>query len=402
MTDCKTGHLRAALPFIAVLLFFVLAAGEALAAGSGAQKWDVTLSTDFEYTDNVYKLSSTQADRLDAGFAADKTSGRFNDMESVGDFVISPAFTASTKLFGIGGKDLKIKPSVKYNLYAKNSEKNYLQFSLDLTHELTSTSSLGMDVGYKSDVFKKNHMSDVTDFTGNVSADERVYSPAVFDDLILDFTYRRRLWKRSGRGSSGVKSIEGKALLGLEDKAYDAPFLNRDESTIRAGAALGFAMASGTDFTVKYLFELVDTPVSSEVMIRNETDFGVDFNGDADALDLDRRTVQDVDRSRHEHTLSFKGAKKFSKEWSGSAKYDIRLQTYQSKETFDITRRDRKDIRHRVGFGLERKLTGGWSLDFGGGWTEENAGRDALAATDADETKSYDVLLLSAAISYRP
>ncbi len=396
---------------IAGACVFGLLYPSAYAVAGGTKGWKVktTVESTFKYDTNIFKLSSTQRDKLDANSASNVTSGRFKDMETTGDFIVSPALKVALKTRGLNGKTLVLKPGVVYNIYTQNTEKNYAKLGFDVEQSLGGRSSVGVKVDYAPSVYGKNYLFDAVDGNsdGNISTAEKVYKKSDHDNFSVAGTYGRRLWKGKKHGNGklgalGVNSVDGELLVGYSKKEYDAPFSNRTETGFMAGGAVNMVVDKSVDLTFRYLFESIDTPVSAEVLIRNENNFsgGTDLNGNSTTTDTAARTVQNVDRSRTEHTFGFKAATKVGNGWNGYFKYDLRLQNYLSNETYDVTRVDRDDVRHRLGIGLDKKYGKNWSLGFDYRWTQEKAGRSALANTDKAETKSYTKHEVSAVLAY--
>src|SRR3990170_5132604 len=206
------------------------------AEAAGAWKWKGEAEAGLAYDTNVYSLSSTQKARLKEDRASDQTSGRFNDMESVEDLILTPRFKAAGKTIGLGGRGFEVKPSILYELYAENTKKNHFELGLGLKHELWAEDWLAIEFGYAPDVYKKNYLSDAVDVTNDgVSSSERVYSPATYNDVKVDLVYGRRLWKRGKgpRASGGVERVDGEVLAGIQKSEYDSPFGNRSEDSIR-------------------------------------------------------------------------------------------------------------------------------------------------------------------------
>ncbi|MFQ5464313.1 MAG: hypothetical protein ACE5EI_00135 [Thermodesulfobacteriota bacterium] len=377
--------------------------GNALAKGGSAFKWKTTFQSEFLYDSNIYKLSDTQISRLDANKAADRTSGRFNDMKSADDFILTPRLKVTLSTPGLGGKELKISPNVLYNLYLQSQKKSHLVSGLDLRQTVGAHDTLGLDFKYAPNVFKKNYLTGTTNPSGPVLDSERIYGAATYDRIDVEASYRHRLWKKPGgkAGSTGIEKVYGTATVGLQSKEYDAPFRNRNEDSILGGAGLDLEFGKGAVLAFSYLFKSINTPTDPEILIRNETDFGVDLNADGDALDLDVATVQRVNRSRLEHKLGVKFKGDINDQWEGFFKYDIRLQDYQSTETFDVTRIDRQDFRHRFGLGFKGDYGSHWTLGFEGRYTIEDADRAGLATVNQAEQKSYNRYELGATLSYR-
>ena len=402
MRQTGMGYLRyfTAAVFITVLWPCISGVSE---AQEKAARLQATAGVEASYVTNVFNLSSDQQDQLEANSPADQTSGRYKDMDSVSDLIVTPRLRLSSKQPGLGGKELQIKPGIAYNLYMQNAKKSHVELGVGLRQDVGDTGTLGLDVSYSPDVFKKNYLSDATDLTGSVTDAERVYKPAKYDDLSVDLSYRRKLWKAAKvkAGPSSVESVYGEFLVGLQMREFNSDFVNRDEDSVRAGFGATAEFSNNMDLAANYTFEAVEAPAGTEVLILDEPDFGVDFNNDADSLDNNIRTVQGVDRSRNEHTITLKARAKLSKDWTGQARYDYRLQDYKSTERFDSAYNNREDKRHRLGLGLQRELAARWSLALGCEFVKEKTSRGPSANIDPAEPKSYENMILTGALSYR-
>ncbi|GMR04227.1 MAG: hypothetical protein BMS9Abin23_0118 [Thermodesulfobacteriota bacterium] len=391
--------------FVCALGLWAFSGPHAFAKDKAGLKWGAEFDVELAYDSNIYKLSGIQKDRLDVNNTSDQISGRFNDMESAGDFVTSPRFKPSLKLSGLGGRTFRITPSVTYNLYARNKEKNFLELGLDLSQDIGSKGKFTVELDYDPDVFRKNYLSDAVDTDGNgsISSSEKIFSAANYDESSIAASYKHRLWKhaKGRRGYLGLDKVYGEVLVGFKKRDYDNPFENRSYDDIFAGTGLDMELGNDSKVSFSYLFADITTDVAGEVLIRNEPDFGVDFNGDGDTLDLDTRTVQNVDRSRNEHTLGVKGRTRIGKRWFAEAGYDVRFQLYKSDQRFDVTRLDRKDVRQRINLGVKGKLAPKWTLGLDWTFSHEKASRDGLASIDQAESKSYNRHVVAAVISYK-
>lgn len=393
----------------ALIAVFLFSSGLAYAATSreakdkAGSKWQATADAELAYATNVYNLSSDQQSQLEANVPADQTSGRFNDMDSVEDFILTPGLKLSGKMPGLGGKEFQIKPGVAYNLYAQNTKKSHFELGLDMRHDLGDSGTLGLDISYAPEVFKKNYLADATDLVGPVADSERVYKPATYDSVGADLSYRHRLWKGGKVETAGtsIESVHGTVIIGFQNREFSAPFKNRDEDSVRAGAGLDMDFSNNLALGVSYMVESVETPAGTEVLILDEADFSFDFNGDSDILDKNLRSVQKVDRSRLEHVVAVKARIKLGKNWTGQARYDYRLQDYSSTERFDSTYANREDVRHRLGLGLQRELTGRLTLGLGWELVQEDTSRGPSPSIDPAEPKSYDAMTFTAGLSYR-
>jgi hypothetical protein len=394
---------RALVLFFFALVFF-FSTGSAIAKEAGGFKWKAIAEVESAYSSNVFNLSTSQQDALEANSADDQLSGRYTDMEDVADIIISPAIDLRLKSKALSGKDLNIDAGFTYNQYMLNTEKSYPEIDFEVEQELGKGSAIGFEFAYKFDVFKKNYLSDAVDGDAslNITPDERVYSAGIYNSYEWDVVYKHRLLKnKNGASNSNVKKVTGSVLIGMANKSYDSPFTHKDSDTLRIGAGVDIELKEKTDIKISYLYESVDVPVASEVLIRDEDDFGVILNGDADATDQDVRTVQSVDRSRTNHSLEVKADKKLNKDWTGELSYALRFQDYSSNETYDVTRNGRTDTRHTFGAGLKTKYSKKISLDLNWKYVTETAKRSGLADIGETEDKPYNKHVLSAVVQYR-
>jgi hypothetical protein len=369
------------------------------AGEAGGWKWKAEASVGVAYDTNVYKLSSTQSDRFDLNLAKDQTTGRYKDMDSIDDIIFTPRLKATFRRPGFNGRDLSIKPSIAYNRYVWNQERSYFDFGLGVNQALGKHSGLGVSFGYAPNIFKKNYLSGATDqdnapstgiSTTVINGTEKVFSAAHYDKTDVTLYYSTRLWKSANKNPANLalETVSGKVLVGYENKNYDDPFTNRTEDSIFAGFDLDLALYKNTTLTLSYLFKNIDTAVEPEILIRNETNFGVDLNGDGDALDLSVATNQTVDRSRHQNTIGARVSTRLQNGWNAYARYEVRFTSYKSEETFDVTRLDRNDTRQKVGAGLKGEIAPRWTMALDWTLLHNAAARDGLALVDKTEAKS--------------
>ena len=122
---------------------------------------------------------------------------------------------------------------------------------------------------------------------------------------------------------------------------------------------------------------------------------GVDFNGDLDTTDLDRGTVQRVDRSKIRHTISAI----FSFEWmegcDGWVGLEYSYHDYQSDETFDINYNGRSDHQYSFELGGSAPLSDTAVLK---GAIEYVMRDSSTGPLDTNESGDYDVFIASISI----
>jgi len=375
---------------VLVIVVGVLCAGGAQAQERGLRwRWDLLLDEELIYDSNVFRLSDKVRDRLEDERPGDKISGRFDDMDSEDDVVVSSSLILVSKLAGIGDSRYRIIPSVTYDYFTQNDRKSHPTFGLSFERD-SGPDEISLDFEYELDAFAKNYLHDVTDLTGRVTARDRVYDRGEFDEFSVEVTYGTRLWKRRKKTRSflDARRIEGFAELGYARRNYDGPFYNRDRNAV--GVALGATAEFGKRWRLdlEYDFDFVSTDNGKEVLVRDEPDFDVDFNGDGDTTDLRRRTVQRVDRSRMDHIVDLRLRYDITKRWETWAGYAFRYQKYFSNERFD-THRDRDDFGHSVRAGVGWDIDSRWSFELEGQWYTEDANKKDFGDID-DRGNHYE------------
>ncbi|MFQ5427941.1 MAG: hypothetical protein ACE5EZ_03070 [Thermodesulfobacteriota bacterium] len=427
MKSMKKSWFNLIIVFVCALGLISLFGGAASGNEAGGWKWKAEAGMGLTLDTNVYKFSSSQSDRFDANSTSDQMSGRYEDMDSESDFIFTPQLKATFKRPGLGGRTFSVRPSVAYNVYSKNMEKNFFEFGIGLRQQVEDHASVGLELDYAPNIFKKNYLSGAADKdltfsvglpTSIIQDNEEIFSPAHYDKTKITVDYSRRLWKsaKSAMTNLELEKVSGRVLAGYESKSYDAPFAVRDEGSLFAGFDVKLALYKDTAFTFSYLFKSIDTDVGTEMLIRDEPDFAVDLNGDGipdsfdtvadlngdgDSLDINVPTLQNVDRSRNQHSLGVKASTKIGEGWKGYAKYEVRFASYKSEERFDVTRVDRTDTRQKVGLGIKGELAPRWTMDLGWTLTHNEASREGLAVVDKAEAKSYNKHVFAALVSYR-
>ncbi len=374
----------------------------------GGWKVHTNAGLGLSYDTNVFKLTSQQRARFDENRSSDQKSGRFNSMDSIGDFVFTPTIKATFSRHGLQRRKLSITPSIAYNKYVRDQEKSYFEFGLGIKQKVGKHSHVGLNFDYAPNIYRKNFLSNAVDTDAfgtlkhGISGGEKVFSPAHYDDTTVELSYGRRLWKnhQKHRQILSPDALSTKVFAGYENRNFDNPFTNRTEDNFFAGLDIGLALRKHTDLTLSYLFKGISTNVSPELLIRNESNFGVDLDGDVVVENLNVATTQNVDRSRDQHTVGFKVSTRLRKGWYAHAKYEARFTSFNSNQPFDVTRLNRNDTRQKAALGLNGKLAKRWYLALG--WVNEHnhANRSGITITDKAEVKSYDINVYSAVISH--
>lgn len=333
-----------------------------------------------EYNTNVFLLDGDHRDRLRDDLPADQASGRYDDMESVEDVLFIPEGRFELKGPSPLGRRLDAWIGLKVPVYFLNPRRTHFDLGLGVGQTVGPDGHLGLSVGILPQTFNKNYLADGVDTSGNgnISTDERIYEDGVYREFDLQLEYRHRLVDRTAQRPFG---LEGAVAAGYRMRTYAAPFDGRDESapSVRAGLDASYAFrngaAKGSGWVLKggvfYRYEAVDAPTESEVVLLDETSFGVDFSGDGDTADANARSVQAVDRSRTEQRFGVSLGASIGPDLDLGVEYSRLLKEFDSGNRLDVSHSGRDDTRDDFGMFLKYGFSKGWDVKLGYEWRRQ-------------------------------
>lgn len=353
--------------------------------------WSSQASAIVGYDSNAFRLSDRSVDRLKLGQPADDLSGRFRDMNEVDDAMLDLDLAFLRKGVGLDGRDLDFVFEVGADLYSANSIKNSPHIEVEAIQDLAKGSELRARIGYEYGRFRRNYLYDATDLTGRVTEEERVYRSGKFNQLAAAVEHRFRLWRKKKKQESllqelGLRELECRIEASVGRRQYDN-FANRDRDILSVQMQLVSRIGKDWRVDLSYRGRYIDTPGGTEVLVLDEDAFDVDFNGDGDANDNNRRTEQRVDRDRIDHRLAAELRWQFTKSSECRLGYELMLQDYLSNEPFDLNNNGRMDTRHLITGRIEHKIAKDIFLGARATWMDEES--DRLAVGDEDEESSY-------------
>lgn len=322
---------------------------------AGASEWSFEgqARADFRYDSNVWLLDRTPADKLDQGLP----SGRYEDMESVDDLILTPEVRLGARGGGLLGRRLRAGIDLEYPLFLENPKKSHLEAALRVEQGIGPDGRLGLALKFIPEYFRRNYLADAVDPANDgVSADERRYAPGDYREWELRLDYRHALVKKTKESPYG---LDGTVELGWLERTYDSPFEGRDKEG--PVFKLGLKYEADTSFGVEayYEYEAMDSGTRPEVLLLDEPDFGVNFNGDLDSTDNNARAVQRVDRTYVSHGF---GVRLFF--GNVVLKYSRSLREFQSDERFDVGHNGRDDTRQDFGFAVKFDVGKDWDGRF--------------------------------------
>ena len=368
--------------------------GTATAAAAAQSSWRpaARLGTEVRRDGNPFLLTSALHSRLGAPSAGDLVSGRFRDMESARDVI--PVATAQISLTGPGlaGRDLEIATDIDYEANLDNARRRHAELTFAVEQALAKSGRLRLRADWRPSYFWKNYLGDAVDLSGdgNITADERIYRAGTSREIDVTLNYRRRL----------KKGVRGEVEVGYFTRGYDAPFAGRDRHG--PGAGVGLSADVGPRWTVglDYAVQSLASDVTREVMILDETEFGVDFNGVNGPTDTDARAFELVDRSRLEHNVQLSAETQLSRTVTLSLVYARRMRVFGSTQPYDVADRDRHDTRNELEAELAVRLAHGLRLTLSGATAKQTTNR-AGDPGSTGEVADYTRSVFAAGLAYR-
>lgn len=350
---------------------------------------------------NPFLLTDGQASRLAAPPAGDVQSGRFRDMTGATDVIPVAGARVAAEGRGLGGRALELSADVAYEANLENARRRHAELSFDVQQSLPKAGRLRFRADWRPAYFSKNYLSDAIDLSGdgNISPGERVYSAGTSHEIDLALGYRHRLVK-ARQSSPPPIGVMGELQLGYFARAYDAPFAGRDRRG--PGAAAGVTVEVNPRWTVglDYGYQALHADPTREVLILDETAFGVDFNGTNGVADTAARAFEMVDRSRTEQELRASVETELQDGVGLQLAYAWRGRNFTSTEPYDISGRGRHDTRHELEVELTVRVARGMRLVLGGLAAKQNTNRAGDPGSTGEEA-DYSRRVVTAALEYR-
>lgn len=351
---------------IAMLIFSVFGL-----SAYGGWRFKAGVKGRYTYDTNVFNLSTGQASALRAADPADQASGRFEDMNSVGDHIIRPTFSLGVDGPGLFGRKLEIDLSVGYEFLIKNTRRSSAELGGSVRQSVWKGGAILISGLYVPKFFKRNYMIDgIADDTGVVLPEDREYVPGVYREGEGRIGYEQRLLKRAKSGAPGLTARIG---AGLFERRYDLDVLRgRDRSGLVLDAGLVLDFKSGWELDFSFRHDKADSPTMTEILLLDEADFSIDFNEDGDLLDLDVRTQNTVDRSFNEDDFEATLTAPLGPDTDIQLSASRRLKRYTSRQPYDGYQ-GRRDGRWVFGVEFEHKWSSYLSLIAGYRYYDQNS-----------------------------
>ncbi|HEU4720965.1 MAG TPA: hypothetical protein VFS59_06350 [Gemmatimonadaceae bacterium] len=330
-----------------------------LSPAKASERWRIgapAVMLSSERDDNVFLLENSKKANVESPSAAEVLSRRYEAMESPSDVITTFGAELALKGPALLGRTLALRPSLRYELYARNVERRNLTLRLALEQELARGGELRLRARLRPSYFQRNYLADAVDVDGSrtIQPAERRYEAGRYRETEIAADYRYRIDKATKESPFGAALRLG---AGYYARAFDAPFAGRDLSGPTAKLQLVADVSRRVEVDLRYELGALSASPADEVLILDEQDVGTDLNRNGSTGDADVRTVQRVDRSRTEHVVGLGARLELTRAVDLAADFERRQRTYGSREPLDAAYNGRSAGRNLFAAELSMKVS---------------------------------------------
>ncbi len=320
----------------------------------------------FESDDNVFRLNDVHKTRLTALDSRNVANGRFTDMESRTDTIVSPGIRLLYRLGNpLVGRKTTIGFDLDYNAYLSNGEASYPEGALRLAFRLSENGLLKAGSEFVVQRFRKNYLSDMKDLNlnGNISLNERFYSPGVYDEFESFIAYRHRL-SALDKAADGFQ-MPGSTLqlaVGGVYRVHNDPLTNRDRRVTFHEVVLDLDIVRKFGLELRYRLDSISCPDKAETVMLDETTNGFDTDINWDSAKKEYAPwLTLVNRSRVTRTVELKTSFAITRNWKSALEYLQEESDFSSSNPLDVDHFENGKTRERLGIGVGWRITKRWS-----------------------------------------
>lgn len=316
-----------------------------------------------EYVDNVFQLDSDQLWRLEKNDQQDRAGGRFEDMEYESDIILQPSMGLKYNSGSpLGGKFI-LTTWVRAHHYRKNDRSSYPEGRIRLKNTFSKKSALTLEGTFLSGYFKRNYLSGVNDAdrNGNIPREERIYSPANYDEYEGTVNYEYEII--NNKKDKKISRLDIQPFAGIISRTYNSTFSNRDQDKSFGGLGIVLEFMSWIDLEMIFKYERVVTPNDMELVLFDETRAEADVNNDI-RIRNNAVLFTEIDRSNNRLIIEINPSFQWNKDVSLYFGFRRRMSSYTSDNQLDIEHYNQKASRNRVKAGLAYDFLKTWSAQF--------------------------------------
>jgi len=358
--------------------------------------WEWRARAELAYDSNIWLLESTAQERLrdhERGGPPgsppddDETSGRYEDMERVDDFILAPSLSWEATGRSPLGRRYDFLIGVEIPVYFQNMRRSHLDFDLGLGQAVGADGRLGLAFQFIPEYFRKNYLADAVEVgvpNGDIQRNERIYEDGTYREFEIALEYRHKLIDRTQSQPFG---LTGAIEFIYADRSYDSPLTYRDETATGIRLGLGFQYGPRVKWGLHYQYVAADSPSESHIVLINEFIYG---NQDGFAAIVNNaRTNQIVDRTHNEHEFGLSVGVELSDKFEVELVYEQLRREFESDNRLDVEHFGREDVRDSIQTGLIYKLGKAWQGRLGYLRRVQESDLDDPEAGDDGDYKRY-------------
>jgi hypothetical protein len=314
----------------------------------------------FEYDDNIFGLTEDQISKFNENDPDDVASGRFQQMDSLSDYILKPRIGIKWHPDGFVHNKFTLTAWLQYNYYIKNSDYGYPEGKIIIKYPFGKNGAFIFRGGLQYDYEKKNYFSGFNDTNenGNISRDERIYSKADYDEFEWQIGYRYVIIDNKEEIFSGF-NIE--PFAGYSTRSYNSVFNNRDKDTTFGGLTFEVGFFNRINLELVYRHDSVSSPGDMEYILYDETVSSIDINGDGE-IRGNAPLYTAIDRSSKRDEIEINPSVKITKDISLLLGYSKLKSEYSSDNTLDTERYRETAYRKKYKSGISYELSKEWSF----------------------------------------
>ncbi|MDA3837709.1 MAG: hypothetical protein PF574_01860 [Candidatus Delongbacteria bacterium] len=317
--------------------------------------FDLHFRTNYEYNDNIYSLSASQKLTYNENNSEDDISGRYEDMNSLSDNIITPEIGLGYIFKNPLGGKFKLSSVINYNYFIENEKKSHPEFSIKMEQTVSKHSEINLEIDYIYGFFNKNYLCDITDLAGpNIGKDERIYSAGIYDEFegTLDSKYSFDMKNKE----LFISGINLKPYFGGSSRKYNSEFSNRDKDILFAGLSFDIDVLSYIEFSAGYEYDLISSPGEEELILFDEIEYGTDVNGDF-TLRANAPFFTEIDRSADKHNIEIGTKFEILKSLKLDLGYEYARTVYSSDNKLDLNHYDQTENSWQAEVSMQYKFS---------------------------------------------
>lgn len=308
------------------------------------------------YDNNPFLLSDRGQAALTSLSSPALPGGRYAQMLGGSDWITALQGSVIAQGGGLFDRRLVLEASAQYDYYHRNVSRRNVEFHASAMQALGHGAHLGIRARVLPSFYFRNFMADAIASTPDaiVQPDGRVYAPGTYADKDFAVEYRQRLIRSTPDEPFGARLV---LAAGHRSRQYEAPFATRSYAGPFGSAFVALDLTSGVSVDLGYRRASLASTPGTAVLVLNEPDFNQDFNGNGTRTDLSVRSVQMVDFSRVEQTITSHLRAGLSKTVETDVFYGRRYRTFGSTQPYDVYNNTRRDTRDRMGMNVTFRVS---------------------------------------------